>query len=169
MTGLHARRFKPSTIPAFPRGSRAAAIPHRCGKSFRLSRSSGWGWCTISGCTVPILISSAHDSDGRSSVVALQFVEALRYGADLESVFGDKARAEVYRGAADRASQAVYKLCWNTQYGLLADTPAQKHYSQHANILGAWLDVIPRGQQKDVLTKILSVSDAGYTASGPVP
>lgn len=110
-----------------------------------------------------------HDEDGGSSVIALQFIEALRYAAKMESALGDKTRAGLYRRAGERASQAVYKLCWNRQYGLLADTPAQKHFSQHANILGVWLDVIPRERHKDVLTKILSVSDAGYLASGPVP
>jgi len=110
-----------------------------------------------------------QDSDGGSSAVTLQFVEALRYAAELESAFGDNTRAALYRSAAERASRAVYKLCWNQQYGLLADTPAQKHYSQHANLLGVWLDVIPRDQHKDVLTKILSASDAGYAATGPVP
>jgi hypothetical protein len=110
-----------------------------------------------------------QDADGGSAPITLQFVEALGYAAELEAALGDKARAALYRSAADRASQAVYKLCWNQQYGLLADTPVQKHFSQHANILGAWLDVIPRQQQKNVLTKILSASDSGYTATGTVP
>ncbi|MGA9981312.1 MAG: alpha-L-rhamnosidase C-terminal domain-containing protein [Candidatus Sulfotelmatobacter sp.] len=110
-----------------------------------------------------------QDEDGGSSAIALQFVAALHDAAEMELALGDKARAELYRGAAERASRAVYKLCWNQQYGLLADTPAQKHYSQHANILGVWLDVIPRERQKEVLTKILSTSDEGYTATGPVP
>ena len=64
---------------------------------------------------------------------------------------------------------------------LLRDVPArdprhgcsaifeQKHYSQHANILGVWLDVIPRDQQTAVLTKILSKSDSGFTSSATVP
>jgi alpha-L-rhamnosidase len=110
-----------------------------------------------------------QDEDGGSSAITLQFVEALRYAAEMESALGDKTRAALYTSAAARATQAVYKLCWDQQYGLLADTPAQKHYSQHANILGVWLDVIPPERQKDVLTKILSVSDAGYAATGPVP
>jgi len=64
----------------------------------------------------------------------------------------------------------VRKLCWSEKYGLLADTPAQKHFSQHANILGAWLDVIPAERQKDALQKILSKSDAaGFAAGGDVP
>ena len=110
-----------------------------------------------------------EDSNGESSIITLQFVEALRYGADLETAYGDAARAHRYRKAADRAVTSVRQRCWNEQYGLLADTPAQKHFSQHANILGVWLDVIPPEKQKDVLTKILSVSDAGFNASGPVP
>jgi alpha-L-rhamnosidase len=110
-----------------------------------------------------------EDADGGSSSITLQYVEALRYGAELEFAFGDKVRAQRYREAANRAVNAVRKLCWNNTYGLIADTPAQKHYSQHANILGAWLDVIPREKQKDILNKILSVSDSGFTSSGSTP
>jgi len=110
-----------------------------------------------------------QDDDGQSSGITLQFIEALRYAEEMESALGDKARATMYRNAAQRASQAVYKTCWNQQYGLLADTPTQKHFSQHANILGVWLDVIPREQQKGVLRRILSSSDAGYADPGPLP
>src|SRR6266568_5543937 len=110
-----------------------------------------------------------QDADGGSSVITLQYIEALRYSADLESAFGDSIRAQRYRESESRAVNAIRKLCWNKTYGLIADTPAHKHYSQHANILGVWLDVIPREQQKYVLTKILSVSDQGFTSPVPVP
>lgn len=110
-----------------------------------------------------------QDVDGGSSPVTLQYIEALRYGIELESTLGDPVRVQRYREAESRAVAAIRKLCWNDTYGLIADTPAQKHYSQHANILGVWLDVIPTEKQKDVLTKILSTSDPGFTASGPVP
>ncbi len=110
-----------------------------------------------------------QEDSGGSAIITLQFVEALRYAAELESVYGDAHTAELYRNAAERASQAVWKLCWNQQYGLIADTPAQQHYSQHANILAVWLDVVPPARQKEVLAKILSSSDSGFTASGPVP
>jgi hypothetical protein len=110
-----------------------------------------------------------QDDDGASSPITLQFIEALRYAEEMESALGDPARATLYHNAAARASQAVYKTCWNQQYGLLADTPAQKHFSQHANILGVWLDVIPREQHKDVLRKTLSTSDAGYGDPEPLP
>ena len=110
-----------------------------------------------------------QDGNGGSSVITLQFIEALRYGSALESAFGDPARAQRYREADARASDAIRKLCWNETYGLIADTPAQKHYSQHANILGVWLDVIPQDRQKDVLNRILSVSDPAFVSTGSVP
>jgi alpha-L-rhamnosidase len=110
-----------------------------------------------------------QDEDGGSAIITLQFVEALRYAAEMESELGDPIVAEKYRKAAARAATAVQKLCWNQQYGLLADTPAQNHFSQHANILGVWLDVIPPAQQKNVLSKILSISDSGFSSTAPVP
>jgi alpha-L-rhamnosidase len=110
-----------------------------------------------------------QDADGGSSPITLQYIEALRYGAELESTFGDAVRAQRYREAESRAVNAIRTLCWNKAYGLIADTPAQEHFSQHSNILGVWLDVVPPEQQKAVLTKILSVSDPGFTATGPVP
>lgn len=110
-----------------------------------------------------------QDENGGSSIITLQFIEALRYGAALESAFGDAARAQRYHEAERRAVDAIRRLCWNESKRLIADTPAQKHYSQHANILGVWLDVIPREQQKDVLTRILSVSDAGFSSTSSVP
>ncbi len=110
-----------------------------------------------------------QDENGGSAIITLQFVEALRYAAEMETVYGDTHRAETYRNAANRAVQALRRRCWNQHHGLLADTPAQRHYSQHANILGVWLDVIPSERQKYVLTKILSVSDPGFAVRRPVP
>jgi alpha-L-rhamnosidase len=110
-----------------------------------------------------------QDEDGGSSVLTLQFIEALRYAAELEDAYGDPRVAQDYRRAADGGAQGIRRLCWNQQYGLLADTSAQRHFSQHANILGIWLDVIPTDQQQKVLTKILSASDLGFKAAGPVP
>ena len=110
-----------------------------------------------------------QDADGGSAVITLQFIEALRNAAVMEAANGGQERAQRYREAATRASQAILKLCWNRQYGLMADTPAQKHYSQHSNILAVWLDVIPREQQKKLLSRIISVSDAGFAADGPLP
>ncbi len=110
-----------------------------------------------------------QDGDGGSSIITLQFIEALRYAAELEDAYGNRARAEIYRQGMERALEGIRKLCWNQKYGLLADTPAQTHFSQHANILGIWLDVIPQPQQKRALTKLLSVSDTRFKSDSTLP
>jgi alpha-L-rhamnosidase len=110
-----------------------------------------------------------QDDNGGSAAITLQYVEALRYAAEMETIYGDKPRAAIYREAAARASNAVRNLCWNQKYGLIADTPAQTHYSQHANILAAWLDVIPLAQQKALLTKALAASEPGIKADQDLP
>jgi hypothetical protein len=110
-----------------------------------------------------------QDRDGGSTSMALQFVEALRNAADLETALGDSARAESYRAAAERVVNGVKTLCWNEKYALFADTPAQKHFSQHANILAVWLDVVPRDQQQEMLTRILSATDAKFHTDRKIP
>ena len=110
-----------------------------------------------------------QDDDGGSAVITLQLIEALRYAAELEGMCGEPRNAQTYRDAADRAAEGVRQLCWDPHNGLLADTPARQHYSQHANILGVWLDVIPPEQQKDILVKILSLSDPGFTTNQQPP
>lgn len=110
-----------------------------------------------------------QDENGGSSVITLQYIEALRYAEALEADFGEPTRLQKYREAESRAVNAVRKSCWNEASGLIADTPAQKHYSQHANILGVWLEVIPKERQQEVLTKILAASDQGFGSSAPVP
>jgi len=110
-----------------------------------------------------------QDENGGSSIITLQFVEALRDAAEIEAAIGDKENAAAYRNAADRAAVAVRKSCWSEQYGLIADTPSRQHFSQHANILAAWLDVVPQQQQKQLLEKILSSTDTGFHANATLP
>jgi alpha-L-rhamnosidase len=100
-----------------------------------------------------------QDETGGSSVITLQFIEALRNAADLERNFGDSIRANRYTEAADKASRAVRELCWNKGYGLIADTPSQTHYSQHANALAVWLDVVPHEGQTSVMNKVLAADN----------
>jgi hypothetical protein len=97
--------------------------------------------------------------DGGSAIITLQFIEALQYAAELEDNLGNPQMANTYRAAAKRAVEGVRTLCRNNEYGLIADDPSHQHYSQHANILAVWLDVIPKEQQKEVLEKILSTTD----------
>ena len=93
--------------------------------------------------------------EGRSAIVTLQLVSALEAAADLEQALGDSVLAQRYRRQARAAREAVYKLCWDPRFGLLADNPRKDSYSQHANIAAVLLDVIPTADQKSVLERIL--------------
>jgi len=106
---------------------------------------------------------------GDSAPITLQFVAALLDGSQLEAAYGDATRAALYKETALRASDALRKLCWNEHLGLLADTPEHKHYSQQANILAVWLDVIPHDQQQAVLNKLLAASDSAFQTDSPAP
>ena len=107
--------------------------------------------------------------DGGSAIITLQFIEALQYAAELEDNLGNPQMANTYRAAAKRAVEGVRTLCRNNEYGLIADDPSHQHYSQHANILAVWLDVIPKEQQKEVLEKILSTTDPEFHVTAKLP
>jgi alpha-L-rhamnosidase len=104
--------------------------------------------------------------EGGSAPITLQFIEALRDAADLETRLGDPARAAVYSARAEKAVDAIRKLCWDAKTGLVADTPAKAHFSQHANALAIWLDLIPSDLHKTVMRKILD-ADPGSGGANP--
>ena len=104
-----------------------------------------------------------QETDGGSAAITLQYIGALKDGADLEDRMGEPDRATRYRELAKRAGDALMKLNWDESAGLLADTPAKKTYSQQANSLAVLLDVIPHDQQKMVMNKVLQSSDNANT------
>ncbi len=97
-----------------------------------------------------------QESNGQSSILSLQFAAALQNAADLESSFGSAYFAEHDRVLAQKIVHAVYAKCWDKSRGLLADTPARKDFSQHANILGVLTNAIPVQDQKRVMQKVLT-------------
>jgi alpha-L-rhamnosidase len=99
-----------------------------------------------------------QDANGQSSILSLEFSDALREAADLESAYGDPTQASHDRSLAARINAAVYRRCWDASRGLLADTPAPSHFSQHANILGVLTDTIPKNSQRAVMKKVISDS-----------
>jgi hypothetical protein len=112
-----------------------------------------------------------QDADGGSSFLTLQFIEALQDAAQMESLYGSQERAQEYRAIIRKATEALNRENWDPQYGLYADTPAHKTYSQEANILAVWLDVAPRDQQAPILRRVLASNPRTQTilAGRPVP
>jgi alpha-L-rhamnosidase len=97
-----------------------------------------------------------QDADGGSALLSLDFMAALRDGADLEASLGDPELAEGYRRRARAIGAAVRERCWVPAQGLLADTPAHSHYSEETNALGVLLDVVPPEAQRAAMLAILN-------------
>ena len=100
----------------------------------------------------------AQESNGQSSMLSLQFAAGLRNAADLEDSYGSKDQAAHDRALASKIAAAVYRSCWDPARKLLADTPAHKVFSQHANILGVLEDSIPAAEQRAVMKTVLADS-----------
>jgi alpha-L-rhamnosidase len=101
-----------------------------------------------------------QDQDGGSSALTLQFIGALQDAADLEERLGEKERAARYREQVVHIAQALMRKNWDESKGLLADTPMKNSFSQQANSLAIWLDVIPKEQQRGVMNKVLTLSSS---------
>ena len=121
-----------------------------------LGRMEWWNfvdWCDVFKDGV-----SPQEENGQSSILSLQFVAGLRAAADLETAFGSAQQAEHDRALAARIAAAVYKTCWDPSRHLIADTPARKTFSQHANILAILEDAVPRADQAALMKTVLSDS-----------
>jgi alpha-L-rhamnosidase len=92
---------------------------------------------------------------GRSSILSLQFVLALREAAELERAFGSMARAAEYEALASRVADAVKRLAWDGSRELFADTPARRTFSQHANLLAVLADLVPAAGQRAFMRRVL--------------
>jgi hypothetical protein len=98
----------------------------------------------------------SYDAAGESCLTTLHYLGALRQAAELEEAVGDAARAPALRQRADRAGDGIRARCWDAGRRLFADSPAKDRFSQHANILAALYDVVPREEGAALLARVLS-------------
>jgi len=114
---------------------------------------------------VPSGETPTYDKQGESCITTLEYLGALGDATDLEEHLGDKGMAVRYRERAAHVRSAIYGKCWNAGRGLLADNSDQNVFSQQANILGVLYDVIPKGQQHEILSKVMAI-EPGTTPNG---
>jgi hypothetical protein len=108
---------------------------------------------------------ASYSANGESCLTTLEYLGALEQAADLEQAFGDQHIAQQHRDRAARVRSGLASQCWSTDRKLLADNPDRKDFSEQANILGVLYDVIPKAEQQDVLTRMLSIQP-GETPDG---
>ena len=86
--------------------------------------------------------------DGNSSIISMQFAYAAQRAAELFKYFGQTEKAEIYTKLSDQITKAVYEKCWDESRNYLADTPAKKEFSMHAQIFAVLTNTIPEDKQK---------------------
>jgi hypothetical protein len=106
-----------------------------------------------------------YDAQGESCMTTLEYLGALGEAADLEKSLGDPEFAVRDQARAAHVRSSLFNKCWNAQRGLIADNPAQKNFSQQANILAILYDVVPKERQQEVLRRMLLI-DPGTTPDG---
>jgi alpha-L-rhamnosidase len=112
---------------------------------------------------------NSPEKDGVSASGSLFYLEALQNTAEMEAALGDRNLALEDSAEAQHLRKTIYDRFWSPQEELISDTVEHKHFSQQANALAVWLDVIPKPQQADVITRIYSATDTGFHASRPLP
>lgn len=91
---------------------------------------------------------------GRSTILSLQLVYALDHAADLASAFNRSDDAQEYRRLSDSLKAGVRTAAWDDERGLLADTPEQQSFSQHANVLGVLTGLFSDAEEQAVMDRV---------------
>lgn len=94
-------------------------------------------------------------SKGGSSILSLQYAYTLQRAAALMNAFGRKELGAEYAARAKKIAEAVYRLCWDHEKKLLADTYEKKSFSQHANVMGILTDAVPMADQPRLLAAVM--------------
>ena len=95
---------------------------------------------------------AAHN--GNSSILSLQYVYTLEKAADVFEAYRMQDMAVEYRNLADKIKNAVFEKCFDSDKGLIADSPEKKTFSQHANALAILTNTFPETADK---TKIIDI------------
>ncbi len=94
------------------------------------------------------------EPDGSSTApLDLQLLLAYRWAADLEKVFGSRARAAEYESAAAAVQAKVLASDWDERTGLFADQPSHRTYSQQTNTLAVLAHILP-GRSGSIVEKM---------------
>jgi hypothetical protein len=95
-------------------------------------------------------------ADGQSSILTMQLAYAAVRAAELHNYFDESLLAEKYKQLSRSLTRSVYENCMDTSTGYLADTPAKKEFSMHAQIFGILSNTIPENEQKALAERIMA-------------
>lgn len=93
--------------------------------------------------------------DGHSAIVTLHYSYTLQLAADLCNAFFDKEGVKKYRLLSEQLNQSTFLNCYNQARGLIADTPEQTSYSQHAGIWAILSGAIPSYANQTMINTLM--------------
>ncbi|HEX3025197.1 MAG TPA: alpha-L-rhamnosidase C-terminal domain-containing protein, partial [Chitinophagaceae bacterium] len=97
---------------------------------------------------------------GNSSVVSLQYVYTLEKAIKIFKAYSMNDMADEYKNLAAKIKKAVYEKCYDSNKGLIADSPEKNTFSQHANALAILTNTFPETTNKiKVVNTILNDKD----------
>jgi len=99
--------------------------------------------------------------DGHSSIITLQYSYTLNQAADLFRAFNHVAQADEYNKISIELNRKTYTACYNQVKGLLADTPEQITYSQHAGIWAVLSGAMSKEEILPMVKRLLNDKSIG--------
>ena len=102
---------------------------------------------------------SVEGDTRRSSLVSLFWVLALQGASEVEAALGDDAMAGYWRAKADRVAGSVLRFFWDERRGMVADTDAFDHYSEHAQSLALVAGILPPDKRERAARALVEEPD----------
>jgi alpha-L-rhamnosidase len=98
---------------------------------------------------------AAHS--GNSSILSLQFVYTLEKAVEVFEAYQMNDLADDYTNLAGKIKNAVFENCYDSNKGLIADSPEKITFSQHVNVLAILTNTFPESMDKSkIINKILN-------------
>ena len=96
------------------------------------------------------------DGDGtRGSILTLFWILALQSAAKVERALGDEAMAAYCEAKAAKIAESVIRIFWDESRGMIADTDAKDHFSEHSLSLAIIADILPAAKRERVARALL--------------
>ena len=94
--------------------------------------------------------------NGHSATLTLQYVYALQKMAEVYDYAGDAAKSYELRKRAERSVDAVRRLCYNEEKGMVKEAVENNVYSQHTQVLAVLTGLVSDKEKSVLLTKAIN-------------
>ena len=97
--------------------------------------------------------------DGVNAELNLYWALAMKSAAVVERALGNELQAAYWDAKREKLSRKIVEKLWDEKRGILADTPAKKDFSEHAQALALIGDVLPKDKAETAFAHLVSDAD----------